>query len=120
MVGSLASSGPACSGSEPTSKESDYKYYRLLDPPSCVGGRVKTAPDTTDPGIIRQSRSADGGSWRPWSRAVSDAAHWPRSARATPALWQTSLGLFDYWGCPWGQGDEVIALAERLRRAGPR
>jgi len=21
-------------------------------------------------------------------------------ARATPALWQTSLGLFDYWGCP--------------------
>ena len=41
-------------------------------------------------------------------------------ARATPALWQTSLGLFDYWGCPWGQGDEVIALVERLRRAGPR
>jgi len=31
-------------------------------------------------------------------------------ARATPALWQTSLGLFDYWGCPWDQGDEVIAL----------
>src|SRR6516162_8710787 len=25
-------------------------------------------------------------------------------ARATAALWQTSLGLFDYWGCPWGQG----------------
>ena len=41
-------------------------------------------------------------------------------ARAMPALWQTSLGLFDYWGCPWGQGDEVIALVERLRRAGPR
>ena len=41
-------------------------------------------------------------------------------ARATPALWQTSLGLFDYWGCPWGQGDEVIALVERLRREGPR
>ena len=41
-------------------------------------------------------------------------------ARATPALWQTSLGLFDYWGCPWGQGDEVIALVERLRRGGPR
>ena len=41
-------------------------------------------------------------------------------ARATPALWQTSLGLFDYWGCPWGQGDEVIALVERLRRGGSR
>ena len=41
-------------------------------------------------------------------------------ARATPALWQTSLGLFDYWGCPWGLGDEVIALVERLRRGGPR
>jgi len=41
-------------------------------------------------------------------------------ARATPALWQTSLGLFDCWGCPWGQGDEVIAVVERLRRAGPR
>jgi hypothetical protein len=21
--------------------------------------------------------------------------------RATPALWQTSLGLFDFWGYPW-------------------
>ena len=41
-------------------------------------------------------------------------------ARATPALWQTSLGLFDYWGCPWGLGDEVIALVERLRRGGSR
>jgi hypothetical protein len=39
-------------------------------------------------------------------------------ARATPALWQTSLGLFDYWGCPWGRGDEVVALMERLRREG--
>jgi hypothetical protein len=39
-------------------------------------------------------------------------------ARATPALWQTSLGLFDYWGCPWGHGDEVGALVERLRREG--
>jgi hypothetical protein len=38
-------------------------------------------------------------------------------ARATPALWQTSLGLFDYWGCPWRMGDEVIALIERLRSA---
>ena len=37
-------------------------------------------------------------------------------ARATPALWQTSLGLFDYWGCPWGRGDDVVALVERLRR----
>jgi len=41
-------------------------------------------------------------------------------ARATPALWQTSLGLFDYWGCQWDRGDEVIALVERLRRAGRR
>ena len=41
-------------------------------------------------------------------------------ARATPALWQTSLGLFDYWGCPWDRGDDVAALVERLRRAGPR
>ena len=41
-------------------------------------------------------------------------------ARAMPALWQTSLGLFDYWGCPWGQGDEVIALVEQLRRGGSR
>ena len=40
-------------------------------------------------------------------------------ARATSALWQTSLGLFDYWGCPWGRGDEVVALVERLRRDGP-
>jgi hypothetical protein len=38
--------------------------------------------------------------------------------RAKPELWQTSFGLFDYWGCPWGHGDEVIALVERLRRAG--
>ena len=39
-------------------------------------------------------------------------------ARATPALWQTSLGLFDYWGCPWDRGDEVAALVDRLRRKG--
>jgi hypothetical protein len=39
-------------------------------------------------------------------------------ARATPALWQTSLGLFDYWGCPWDRGNEVAALVERLRREG--
>jgi hypothetical protein len=39
-------------------------------------------------------------------------------ARATPALWQTSLGLFDYWGCPWDRGDDVTALVERLRREG--
>jgi hypothetical protein len=39
-------------------------------------------------------------------------------ARATPALWQTSLGLFDYWGCPWDRGDEVAALVEQLRREG--
>ena len=35
-------------------------------------------------------------------------------ARSSPALWQTSLGLFDYWGCPWAKGDEVIALLQRL------
>jgi hypothetical protein len=39
-------------------------------------------------------------------------------ARATPALWQTSLGLFDYWGCPWDRGDEVAALVKRLRSEG--
>ena len=39
-------------------------------------------------------------------------------ARASAALWQTSLGLFDYWGCPWAKGDAVIALVERLRREG--
>jgi hypothetical protein len=39
-------------------------------------------------------------------------------ARATPALWQTSLGLFDYWGCPWSLGDNVVALVERLRHEG--
>ncbi len=39
-------------------------------------------------------------------------------ARATPALWQTSLGLFDYWGCPWDRGDDVVALVQRLRREG--
>ena len=38
------------------------------------------------------------------------------NARATPELWQTSLGLFDYWGCPWDRGDDVTALVERLRR----
>jgi len=37
MVGSLASSGSACSGSEPTSKESDCKYHRLLDPTRRLG-----------------------------------------------------------------------------------
>ena len=36
-------------------------------------------------------------------------------ARATAGLWQTSLGLFDYWGCPWAKGGAVIALVERLR-----
>jgi hypothetical protein len=41
-------------------------------------------------------------------------------ARATPALWQTSLGLFDYWGCPWSKGADVIALIERLRSEGQR
>jgi len=35
-------------------------------------------------------------------------------ARATRALWQTPLGLFDYWG----RGDDVAALVERLRREG--
>ena len=39
-------------------------------------------------------------------------------ARATDALWRTSLGLFDYWGCPWAKGDAVIALVQRLRDAG--
>src|SRR5262245_37061716 len=39
-------------------------------------------------------------------------------ARSTPALWQTSLGLFDYGGCPWIKGGEVIALVEPLRRIG--
>jgi len=39
-------------------------------------------------------------------------------ARATSALWQTSLGLFDYWGCPWDRGDDVIGLIERIRRNG--
>jgi hypothetical protein len=29
-----------------------------------------------------------------------------------------ALGLFDYWGCPWIKGETVIALVERLRRAG--
>jgi hypothetical protein len=37
-------------------------------------------------------------------------------ARALPTLWQTSLGLFDYWGCAWDKGDDVIALVERLRK----
>ena len=41
-------------------------------------------------------------------------------ARATPALWQTSLGLFDYWGIPWACGEDVITLVERLRRAGTK
>jgi hypothetical protein len=39
-------------------------------------------------------------------------------ARATAAQWRTSYGLFDYWGCPWAKGDEVIELVERLRREG--
>jgi hypothetical protein len=37
-------------------------------------------------------------------------------ARASAALWQTSLGLFDYWGCPWDRGEDVVKLIERLRR----
>jgi hypothetical protein len=41
-------------------------------------------------------------------------------ARATSALWQSSLGLFDYWGCPWAKGDKVVELVERLRREGLR
>ena len=47
MVGSLASSGPACSGSEPTSKESDCKYHRLIDPARRLG---HIASDTEDAG----------------------------------------------------------------------
>jgi len=39
-------------------------------------------------------------------------------ARETPSLRQTSLGLFDDWGCPWPLGDEVAALVGRLRREG--
>jgi hypothetical protein len=38
--------------------------------------------------------------------------------RDNPALWQTSLGLFDYWGCPWGEGETVVALVQHLRRVG--
>ena len=41
-------------------------------------------------------------------------------ARATSVLWQTSLGLFDYWGCPWSKGAAVVKLVERLRREGAR
>src|SRR5262245_65661982 len=41
-------------------------------------------------------------------------------ARATPALWQTSLGLFDYWGCPWACSEDVIALREQQRPAGTK
>jgi hypothetical protein len=37
-------------------------------------------------------------------------------ARASAALWQTSLGLFDYWGCPWDRGEDVVNLIERIRR----
>jgi hypothetical protein len=39
-------------------------------------------------------------------------------ARNSPAMWQTSLGLFDYWGCPWSAGDDVASLINRLRRDG--
>src|SRR5262249_56177719 len=39
-------------------------------------------------------------------------------ARATPALWQNSLGLFDYWGCPLGRGGEVAALGGGPRGGG--
>ena len=37
-------------------------------------------------------------------------------ARNNPALWQTSFGFFDYWGCPWSKGEAVVALVEHLRR----
>jgi hypothetical protein len=39
-------------------------------------------------------------------------------ARDNPALWQTSFGLFDYWGCPWSKGEAVMTLIESLRRVG--
>ena len=39
-------------------------------------------------------------------------------ARSSTALWRVSLGLFDYWGCPWNKGDDVAALIERLRKEG--
>jgi hypothetical protein len=39
-------------------------------------------------------------------------------ARSSAALWQTSLGLFDYWGCPLRMGEDVAALINRLRREG--
>ena len=39
-------------------------------------------------------------------------------ARGSAALWRSSLGLFDYWGCRWSKGDAVIALVERLRGVG--
>jgi hypothetical protein len=39
-------------------------------------------------------------------------------SRNSPSLWQASFGLFDYWGCPWDKGADVLALIEKLRREG--
>ena len=64
-------------------------------------------------GLSRMRNLAAAARW-----AYADRRQRPPTPRATPALWQTSLGLFDYWGCPWGRGDDVTALVERLRREG--
>lgn len=58
------------------------------------------------------------------------AAHIKRSAgtgsvvicgkdrRDTPALFQTSLGVFDYWCCPVDAGDRFVAVIRALMERG--
>jgi len=67
MVGSLASSGPACSGSEPASKESDCKYHRLLDPARRLG---HIAWNTEGAGESPYAEDAPGATNHPAGRPV--------------------------------------------------
>jgi len=68
-------------------------------------------------GVIAHARFtvlAEPHAWQPLARSTPLPASAIAVVRDGEA-WQTSLGLFDYWGCPWAKGDAVIALVERLR-----
>jgi len=67
MVGSLASNGSACSGSEPTSKESDCKCHRLLDPARRLG---HIAWDTEGAGEFPYAEEAPRATNHPAGRPV--------------------------------------------------
>src|SRR5262249_31063143 len=89
--------------------------------PWCLPRRTQRAPIAYSPSISLKGpthRASSLGSGLMKSEAdIGAMVVCGFDARATAALWRTSLGLFDYWGCPWAKGDAVIALIERLRGA---